>query len=563
SFDEKGYFFLGEKGTFELSGNIKIRSIGQLRLKVPGPLNNLHFDLENGHAVGGDRYGLLNQEVILQRWEKVSMVVDGNFKYTYAERNSIHYLVNFQAYGSTLGRYTLDLPNGESITSVTGAAKWSQEGNKLVLELEGEKTAVTIRGYFSTNRITVPLKEDRHHVLVESDPQKKITVSTNAEEIDVSESTLPPSYGNARAFIASKNQPINVQVKELSLMPSLAATVDNAQQRVAITSKGSVVGELNYRYKNTGQDYISLDVPGQPLYASTQNRPIKLTKEEEFLLAFPKTGGTSTGTFELVYFTTRNPLKFYEIIEVPLAKSEIPVSTMNTQIYLPPDVFVLETLGAKGGSELPTLQAAILFLLIIGLLASQLKKEKIFILYYTLLSVGLLAFNGYLFLLFIAWSIITVARRYISKDQFKWATAGAGMLVALAIIVIVAVAFLTLVWQFGIFNMGSSMSRSVTTADFGGDYAMVQEEMAPMPRMKGMTQLGEGAGAITAPVREGVYPVKLQLPNLGKSISVTNYLVTKENPVELKVVLVASWLKYLLYLLAALAAVKARKIYTA
>ncbi|MFH1721885.1 MAG: hypothetical protein ABH950_04690 [Candidatus Altiarchaeota archaeon] len=562
SFDDRGYFFLAEKGVFELSSDLEVRTIGQLRLKVPGPLNHLHFDLDNGHAIGGDRFGQFNQEVILQRWEKVSMVADGSFKYSFAERNSFHYLLNLQAYGSTLGSFDLDLPNGESVTSVTGAIKWAQEGSRLTLELTGERSSVTVRGYFNSNRLTVPLPEDRHHVLIESDPQKKITVSTNAEEIDISQSTLSPGYSNARAFIASRNQPISVQVKELGLLPSLAATVDSANQRIAITDKGSIIGELNYQYKNTGQDYIEFDVPGQPLYASTGSKPIKLTKDEKFLLAFPKTSDNRVNSFELVYFDSRNKLGFFDIIDIPIASSELPISTMNTQIYLPTDVYVLETLGAKGGSELPEASSAIFFLLIIGFLAGLVEKKKGFIIGYLIFSIGLLSLNGNLFFLLIAISIITILRRHISKDQFKWASAGAGLLIAGAIIIIVGIAFIFLIWQVGIFNMGAPMmSRSVSTAEYGGDYAMVEDEAMPVPQMKGLAVLGEGSGAISAPVREGVYPVKLQLPNLGKTIRVQNFLVTNENPVKLQVVLVSTWLKYLLYLVALLAGFKAYRIH--
>jgi hypothetical protein len=65
-----------------------------------------------------------------------------------------------------------------------------------------------------------------------------------------------------------------------------------------------------------------------------------------------------------------------------------------------------------------------------------------------------------------------------------------------------------------------------------------------------MQSLGEADGAITVPMREGVLPVKMTLPSLGKQVSVTNYLVTKENQVSLKLFMVKTWLVYLFYLVA-------------
>jgi hypothetical protein len=46
---------------------------------------------------------------------------------------------------------------------------------------------------------------------------------------------------------------------------------------------------------------------------------------------------------------------------------------------------------------------------------------------------------------------------------------------------------------------------------------------------------------------------------MGKRITVTNYLVTKEKPVTLTLITCASWLKYLLYIIAALAATQCAK----
>jgi hypothetical protein len=55
--------------------------------------------------------------------------------------------------------------------------------------------------------------------------------------------------------------------------------------------------------------------------------------------------------------------------------------------------------------------------------------------------------------------------------------------------------------------------------------------------------------------------VKLEIPSLGKTISVTNHLVTKENPIELKVLVVASYLRFILYAISAWACVVGYRIH--
>lgn len=552
SFDEKGYFFMVDDGEFRFHGSLKIRTIGQIRLFVRGPINQLSFNLKHGYAIDGDRFGVYNKEVIIQRAEKISMLVDGSFRYSYAERDRFLYLIKFKAFGSSLGNYVLNLPNNEVVSSVQGAVKWEQKGNKLILDLESGEASVTVRGFFNSKSLRIPLKEDRHHVLIESDPEKKISVSTSAEEIDLKESSITPQYSNARAFLASSRDIFQITIKELDVLPSLAASVSKSRNRVAITEKGSIVGELNYGYSNTGVDYIEIDVEGTPLYASTERGAVKLTREDKLLLSFPK--GTNRN-LDLVYFTTRDPLKPVDLIEIPLARSDLPITSATTSIYLPKEYIVLETFGVSGGSELPPIESVLLFMVLVGLIASILKREKRFIIYYLLFSIGLFYFNIGLFLLLIALSILLIVKRYIpKKPEVKWILAGAALLVAVFIALFVVFIF---IWQLGVFSAGAGVRHAPTAME--ADYAMVEE--ANVPVFKGMEKIGEGEGAITVPTRKGVLPVKLELPQLGKTITVTNHLVTKDKQINLKVLVIAEWFKYILYLIALSAGILAYKVY--
>ena len=539
SFDEKGYYFIVAEGKFGFNGKLLIRKPGQIQISVAGPMNDLSFKLGNGYAVDGDRFGLLNERILIQRAAKTAMIVDGAFRFTYAERDQFLYQVNFKSFGKGLGGYTLDLLNGEKVSSVTGVEKWDQKDNKLVLELSGNTASVTVRGFFSSTRLQAPLREDRHHVIVESDPEKKISVSTTATEIDLSESKIAPQYPNARVFLASRQDVFTVSVKMLDLLPSLAAAVKYASNTIAVTEKGQILGELNYNYANTGVDYIEVDTPGNPLYAATQQGPVKLTSEGKLLLALPK---TTYGTLDVVYFATRSKIKPVDFISIPLAKTDLPISRATTNIYLPKELFVLETFGARGGSELPSLDTIILYCILMLALGWFLVKDKKFTVYYLVASIGVLVFSGKLFLAFIAISLGIISKRVLSQRQVGKFVGGA--IAVIAVVVLVAVSFVV-VWQLGVFNMGGTTAGS-QVREYGADYAVLEE--AEAPSFKSVQKIGgDDAAAITVPVKKGVYPVKLEIPSLGKTVSVTNHLVTKENQVELKVLVVASYFKYLIY----------------
>ncbi len=548
SFDEKGYFMVLDEGKFSYSGRVVIRTRGQARLYVPGPVNEVKFDLKNGYAINGDQYGVFGREIILQRSEKVAMLVDGGFKYSFAEQDTFTYNIRYRSFGKSLGQAVLNLRNGENILSVTGARQYSVDGGRLVLELAGSEANVYVTGTFRSQNLNMPLDEGRHHVLIESDPERKISIETDAEEIDLSQSTLSPSYSNARAFLASSKNTFNIGLTLLEKYPSLAASVSRAVNRIAITEKGSMLAELTYTYANTGVDYISLDAPGTPLYAATGYRSaVKLTKDNgKLYLGFPK---TSSGTLDVIYFQSRKPLAPIDYIKVPVANTDLTITEAQTQIILPQNYFVLWTFGANGGSELPSIESAILFLVLFGGLGYMIREKPGFALLYLVYSVGLFLFSPVLFVISVIASLAELVRRHVSKKSMSGMIVGA---LALFLLCLVVVAFFSIIWQLGIFNMGAS-SRTASVL-YEADYAAVEQAVPSNIMMKSREVIGSGEGALNVPVREGVLPVRIELPSLGKSITVTSHLVHKDDPLDISVLVIADWFRYFIYLASFIAA---------
>ncbi|MFH1786540.1 MAG: hypothetical protein ABH829_02770 [archaeon] len=553
SFDGRGYFFIHPSGKFELDGELAIRTADQIRLDVKGPVNELNFDLTNGYAVEGDRYGAYDETVYIQRVMDVSTIVEGSYRYTFASTDSFYYVINFQSFGGDLGRQSVSLRNGESVSSVTGALDWEAGKDSISLDLKGDRAAVVIQGVFTEKTLRVPAPSGPfrdHRVLLESEPEKKMSVSGTAREIDLSEVPLPRTYFNGIAFLANPGDTLYVSIEELDTEPSLIASVSRADNRVAVTTVGSIVGEMSYRYANTGLDYLEVEVPGTPLYASTEGSAIKLTKEDNLLLAFPK---TEYGNFEVVYFETRSRLMPISLIKVPLARTDLPISTAVTSIYLPKSVVVLETFGAEGGSEIPVKFVSMMIVLFVAV-GMMLKKDKRFVAYFTLFSLALYVFNSGLLLLLMAGCIIWLLKSYVGKVPFKKLVTGGAVL-----LVIVLFLFIT----GGMFG-GVSSAPSVRTYE-AAEMTGYMAQNAPMPTFDAAMELIDGdesvaKAAITAPTKKGVLPVRLDIPEMGKEITVTNYLVSKERPLKLTVLAVSAWFKYLLYLAGAYAGYVSYKI---
>jgi hypothetical protein len=535
SFDSEGYYFIAEKGELKFTGNLEIRTIGQIKLYVPGPLNEIEFDTKNGYTIDAKRYGLFKDTIIIQRNVKSVLNVEGEFHYKFEPyKNSFNYLINFKSFGGDIGRYELYLPNLESIQSITGALTWHQSGDIVKLELEGNTATVMITGTFSSNNLKVPIKEGKHYVLVESDPEKMLTISTSATEIDLTENPIRNIYSNARSFIADYNQQINVNVKKLGLLPSLAASVSNAEQTIAITPNGGVVGQTKYRYSNTGVDYLPIKIPGTPLYASTSRGPVKLTKDDDFLLAFPK---QNNGQIEVIYYETIKPLKVISLIDVPLTDIDIPITKQTMSIVIPKEFFVLNIFGIKGGSELPNIKSVILFVILIGMLGFFLFKNYKYTTFFTLFLSTVFLFDIRLFFLLIFISIILILKNLLKGTKISWKIP----LIIIASIIGIGVFFFLINIISSMFAGGTSSLESLNMKSVDYAYDNIEREV--------LTKVGDSEATMSAPMKEGVLPVRLELPDLGKRITVTDHLVTKEKPSKLKILVVAVWLKYLIFLI--------------
>jgi len=171
----------------------------------------------------------------------------------------------------------------------------------------------------------------------------------------------------------------------------------------------------------------------------------------------------------------------------------------------------------------------------------MLKQRMGFTIMYLALCAGVYYFSWVLLTILMMFSIVLLVKQHMTAQSMKWMLAGAGGLVILFLGVVTFFGILSL----GIFNMGGTMEKS---AYVQSDYASVQEAAPREVMAKSMNVIGAGEGAINVPVREGVLPVRLELPALGKTIRVTSHLVHKDDPLRISVLLAAGWLKYGLYL---------------
>jgi hypothetical protein len=242
-----------------------------------------------------------------------------------------------------------------------------------------------------------------------------------------------------------------------------------------------------------------------------------------------------------------------------IANTDLIVTETDTYVILPKDYVVLWMFSNyKGGgrAELPSLEASLIFIIIFGGIGYMIKQRIGYSVLYLTYSTGLYYFSWLLLSISLIASIILVVRKHISEKSVKWMLAGAALLIVLCLVVV------ALFGMIGLFSMGGAAPSKAVYVE--ADYDKVQEAETPVaPAMaKSLSILGRGEGAITVPTREGVLPVRLELPALGKTIMVKSHLVHMEEPLKVSVLVVAAWFKYVLYLISLAAGIQCIREYS-
>lgn len=560
-FDSNGYYFVTEGQKFSVEGKIVLRGGTSTNVIFPGPINRLKFELENGYAVGGQEYfGVVNRSVTLQKSLYKHVVTSEGFaRYTWENDVSFIYRIDITSFGGTIGRYVVNLKNGEMVSSVSitgkggsGTENWRISGNKLILDLPFEKATVIVKGLLSCkacksitlkNPLNAPTK-----ILLEAEPEKELIISTTAQELDISESPFPAKYLNGRVFLLLEKDEISINVKELEKRPSLAAAIDKASYKMALTQDGAWLVDTNYRYKNSGLDYIEINIPGIPLYAEASGKPLRLTvKDDKLYLAFPKSFYANSLSF--LYFASRNSIKPFDIIEVPLPFTEIPQTSATAKVYIPKDYYVIAALGGdKTYSELPSPEFLMGFIIVTGVFGLMFTRDRKLLLFYYIVSLCAYIFSSTLFFLWLGLTALPFIKRNLPKGFVK-------NLIKIVLILLGAGAILFAV--IGLFSILSAPGyKAMTTAAIYEQKMKRLGDISPLAERMSV-QIGEKEGGkITVQLKEGVKPVKMEIPTTGKLVTITKTLVTVERPFKAYIIVVTTWIKYILYLLGLLALYK-------
>ncbi len=589
-FENKTYFFLASSGSVDFTARLSPKPIkNSLNLFFRGPVVRLSIELDilgdpsryinilapidssksyskGSTHLSADFFGLeseaipiqweerINQPTPVSALEEVFATSFSDFQVSERQVTANHY-IDYTAYNKkmsslrvrTFGRVLSVNQDNWEVVQENGA-------NYLLVSLKEPVPSVSLQyteyigqtGDFTAYPSVPEGAKTNLWVSIQSEPQLAISSSpSSCREVDVSD--LPRRtavFLKQLAFTCEPEGQIKVSVTPLKTVPVVTAASDYATYSLLSLESGGLLADLQWSVKSSAKDFMVVDIPEKAviLYAAVDYEPIKPTVSEGKLL-LPLKRSNYGVPMELVYYYPEKELGLFGSIPLPLVGSDVPISNLNIQSFIPSKLFYLYSstnLSRSSDYDWPawrSILSTLVFLAVVSLFVSYsaVQKEHAprFAFLCTITLYLLFIFHTGLFALVAGISVLYAARTHISLAQAK------PILAALAIL-----AGLALLWLFV-----SSVPIGVPMLASSESFA-TKGAMAPDVVSKRLESLSVLEGGVTVPMKQDVLPVKVEVPRSGKQVSFTKEFQTIDSKPQATIYYASDYLMIPLYLLA-------------
>jgi len=591
-FENSTYFFLASSGSVDFTAKLSPKPTkNSLALFFRGPVVRLSLELDilgdpsryinilapldssksyskGSTHLSADFFGIESQSIPIQ-WEErmnqptpVSALEEifatsfSDFQISERQVTATHY-IDYTAYNKKLS--SLRIKTFGRVLSVN-QDNWEvvqENGNNyLLVSLKEPVPSVSLQyteyigstGDFTAHPAVPEGAKANLWLSLQSEPQLAISSSpSSCREVDVSD--LPRRtaiFLKQLAFTCEPEGQIKVSVTPLKTVPVVTAASDYATYSLLSLGSGGLLADLQWGVKSSAKDFMVVDVPEKAviLYASVDSQPIKPTVSEGKLL-LPLKRSNYGVPMELVYYYPSSELGLFGSISLPLVGSDVPISNLNVQSFVPAKLFYLYSstnLSRSTDYDWPAWRAllsTLVFLSIVSLFVSysavQKEHASRFAFFYIITLYLLFLFHTGLFALVAGLSVLYAARAHISLAQAK------PILAALAIL-----AGLALLWLF-ISSVPTGVPMMSSSGSFATRGAVAQDVVSQ--RLESLSVL---EGGVTVPMKQDVLPVKVEVPRSGKQVSFTKEFQTIDSKPQATIYYASDYLMVPVYLLALL-----------
>lgn len=182
---------------------------------------------------------------------------------------------------------SIPLGPGEQVQRVETAASYELGGGAVQLKLPPGDSTVLLSGALRGESFQPRVAASVQYALIDSHPLLRPVITTAAQRISAAETGLDPRFSYAQAFLLDKGQALTWQVQRLSALRTTSFAVNTARHTFFLGSDGAVLGETAFLLSNQGAPALTLRSRAEPTFASLQDAPVLLTKDEAGALFLP------------------------------------------------------------------------------------------------------------------------------------------------------------------------------------------------------------------------------------------------------------------------------------
>ncbi len=183
--------------------------------------------------------------------------------------------------------FLVELKNGERVQNVDAAVSFEPAGTAYRFQLPPGEQTLTLTGTLPRSSFVPPVSASIHYLLLESHPLLRPNITTAAKPIGAQDVGLATNFRGARGFLLTDADKLGWQVLQLEALRTTSFAVSGMRHVYFLSGDGQALGESTFSLDNQGAPALSLPMHAEPSYASLQNEPVLLTRDETGHLWLP------------------------------------------------------------------------------------------------------------------------------------------------------------------------------------------------------------------------------------------------------------------------------------
>lgn len=183
--------------------------------------------------------------------------------------------------------FEVAMVSGEQVQQVDAPVPYDLPSGHHRFDVPPGDTTIKISGSLSGSSFQPPIAASVQYCLLESHPLLRPVIVGEPKRVSPQEVGIPTEYRGAQAFILASGERVVWKVTKLEALRTTSFAVGQVMHTFFLSAEGPALGESRISIDNQGAPDVSVPMEAKPTFASLQNEPVLLTKNDKGDLWLP------------------------------------------------------------------------------------------------------------------------------------------------------------------------------------------------------------------------------------------------------------------------------------